>query len=133
MKMPRQFCFRHLLLAVFSALALAGSTGCIMVAAGAGAGAVAYVRGDLETVVSADYEKVVAAAREAVEQLEFNKVSDNKDALKAVLVARTALDKKVEITLQSGGKKITNVKIRVGLIGDQQLSIAILDKIKANL
>jgi Protein of unknown function (DUF3568) len=84
-------------------------------------------------VVPADYEKVVAAAREAVEQLEFARVSDNKDALKAVIVARTALDKKVEITLQSGGKKVTNVKIRVGVFGDEQLSIAILDKIKSNL
>ena len=74
-----------------------------------------------------------AAAREAIEQLEFAKMSDNKDALKAVLVSRTAQDKKVEITLQNNGKKITNVKIRVGVFGDEQLSISILDKIKSNL
>lgn len=124
---------RSLLLAVCAAAALAGSTGCVVVAAGAGAGAVAYVRGDLDSTVNADYEKVVAAAREAVGALEFAKVSDHKDALKAVLVSRTAQDKKVEITLQNTGKKITSVKIRVGLFGDEQLSIAILDKIKSNL
>jgi hypothetical protein len=129
-KLPQ---FRKLLLIALAAIVLAGSSGCVVVAAGVGAGAVAYARGDLETVVTADYEKVVKAAREAVEQLEFTRVSDHKDALKAELVSRTALDKKVVITLQSGGKKITNVKIRVGLIGDEQLSIAILDKIKSNL
>jgi len=124
---------RSFLLVACAAAALAGTTGCVVVAAGAGAGAVAYVRGDLDTTVNADYEKVVAAAREAVGKLEFAKVSDNKDALKAVLVSRTAQDKKVEITLQNTGKKITNVKIRVGVFGDEQLSIAILDKIKSNL
>jgi hypothetical protein len=133
MKPKRPDFLRSLLLAVCAAAALAGSTGCVVVAAGAGAGAVAYVRGDLDTTVNADYEKVVSAAREAVSELEFAKVSDNKDALKAVLVSRTAQDKKVEITLQNTGKKITNVKIRVGVFGDEQLSISILDKIKSNL
>lgn len=124
---------RSLVLAVCAAATLLGTTGCVVVAAGAGAGAVAYVRGDLDTTLNADYEKVVAATREAIEQLEFAKMSDNKDALKAVLVSRTAQDKKVEITLQSAGKKITNVKIRVGIFGDEQLSLSILDKIKSNL
>ena len=133
MKNTRLNTLRNLLLGSLAAATVVFSTGCVVVAAGAGAGAVAYVRGDLDSTVNADYEKVVVAAREAVEELEFAKVSDNKDALKAVLVSRTAQDKKVEITLQSAGKKITNVKIRVGVFGDEQLSIAILDKIKSNL
>jgi hypothetical protein len=130
---PKRSNFLRPLLLAACAAALIGTTGCVVVAAGAGAGAVAYVRGDLDTTLNADYEKVVAATREAIEQLEFAKMSDNKDALKAVLVSRTAQDKKVEITLQNTGKKITNVKIRVGVFGDEQLSLSILDKIKSNL
>lgn len=133
MKHTRLPSLRNLLLGALAASSLVFTTGCVVVAAGAGAGAVAYVRGDLDSTVNADYEKVVVAARKAVEELEFAKVSDNKDALKAVLVSRTAQDKKVEITLQHAGKKVTNVKIRVGVFGDEQLSIAILDKIKSHL
>ena len=115
-------------------LALTGLLhGCLVAAAGAGAGAVAYIRGDLEATLPKDYNKVVAATKESIGQLEFAKVSENKDALKAVLISRTALDKKVEITLTNSGKKQTSVKIRVGIFGDEQLSLAILDKIKSDL
>ena len=115
-------------------LLLPGLTGCIVVAAGAaGAGVVAYVRGELDTTIAEDYNSVVNATRAAIKDLEFAKVTDNKDALKAVLVARTALDKKIEINLSNSGKNLTNIKIRVGLIGDEALSHAILEKIKAGL
>jgi hypothetical protein len=127
-------CLSHrLLVIVLLGLSLAGLSGCLAVAAGAGASAVAYARGDLETTLHTDYTKVVDSARNAIGELEFAKVSENKDALKAVLVARTALDKKVEITIANSGKKLTNIKIRVGLFGDEALSMAILDKIKSDL
>ena len=124
---------RRLFAALLAAVALTVLPGCIAVAAGAGAGVVAYVRGDLETTVPTEYTKVVDSARRALMDLEFTKVSDNKDALKAVLIARTALDKKVEVTLTNSGKKLTSIKIRVGVFGDEQLSLAILDKIKSGL
>lgn len=124
---------RRLLVAVLLGLSLAGLSGCLAVAAGAGASVVAYARGDLETTLHTDYTKVVDSARNAIGELEFAKVSENKDALKAVLVARTALDKKVEITIANSGKKLTSIKIRVGLFGDEALSMAILDKIKSDL
>ena len=124
---------RRLFVAALLGLSLGGLSGCIVAAAGAGAGAVAYVRGDLETTLTYDYSKVVESTRQAIGELEFAKVSDNKDALKAVLIARTAQDKKVEITITNTGKKLTNIKIRVGLFGDEQLSMSILDKIKSGL
>ena len=127
------FSLRRLFAAVLLAVSLASLSGCILAAAGAGAGAVAYARGDLDTNLNYDYNKVVDSARNTIKDLEFAKVSENKDALKAILVARTALDKKVEITITNSGKKLTNIKIRVGLFGDEALSMSILDKIKAGL
>ena len=124
---------RQLFVAALLGFSLAGLSGCIVAAAGAGAGAVAYVRGELEANLNIDYSRVVDSARTSIKELEFAKVSENKDALKAVLVARTAMDKKVEITIAYSGKKLTNIKIRVGLFGDEQLSMSILDKIKAGL
>jgi len=114
-------------------LAIPGLTGCIAVAAGAGAGAVAYVTGELESNLPNDYSRVVDATRQAIGDLEFVKVSENKDGNAAKFVARTALDKKIVINLVNTGKKLTNIKIRVDLLGDQQLSMAVLDKIKAGL
>ena len=124
---------RRLLAVVLLGVALATLSGCIAMAAGAGATAVAYVRGDLETNLNYDYGKVVESARTAIKELEFARVSENKDALKAVLVARTAMDKKVEITITNSGKKLTNIKIRVGLFGDEALSMSILDKVKSGI
>jgi hypothetical protein len=119
--------------AAWLGLVLAALAGCVLAAAGAGVGAVAYARGELEASLAGDYDTVVEAARGAVADLEFARISETKDALKAVLVSRTAMDKKVEIALANSGKKLTSIKIRVGILGDEQLSLAILDKIKARL
>ena len=108
-------------------------TGCVVAAAGVAAGAVAYVRGGLETSLAHNYGKVVEATRAALKELEFAKISENKDALEAVLVYRTALDKKVKIKLSKTTDNSTRVQIRVDILGDEPLSLAILDKIKANL
>ena len=123
----------RLLAAVLLAISLAGLSGCILAAAGAGAGAVAYAGRELEATLPSDYNKVVRATQNAIQRLEFTKVSEQRDALKAVLVSRTGLDKKVEITITNIGNKTTRVSIVVGLIGDKELSVAILDKIKAGL
>ena len=87
---------RRLLAALLLSVSLAALSGCIAVAAGAGASAVAYVRGAMETNLNYDYNKVVDASRNAIKDLEFARVSENKDALKAVLVARTPLDQSYE-------------------------------------
>lgn len=109
------------------------TSGCLAVAAGAGAGAVAYVRGQLETTVSDDYESVVSATNRAIQQLGFAKVSERKDALVDVFVVRNATDKKIEIRLDNVARELTRVRIRVGIFGDEALSLAVLDKIKSNL
>ncbi|MCW5548990.1 MAG: DUF3568 family protein [Opitutaceae bacterium] len=113
---------------------LALHTGCVVVAAGAaGAGAVAYIRGELETTLEGKLDNVHKAANRAVGQLEFAKISDRKDAFSANLVARTAQDKKVDIVLTKTGDNLTKVQIRVGVFGDEELSRALLEKIKAAL
>jgi len=118
------------------ALALLASTsGCLAVAAGAGAGAaVAYVRGQLEANLGADFDVTATATNRAIQQLGFAKVSESKDALTDIFVVRTASDKRIDIKLENLAHGLTKVKIRVGhFFGDEALSISILDKIKANL
>lgn len=125
--------YRSHIVAVLMIGSLAILPGCVVMAVGAGAGAVAYVRGELNATLDKDYNQVVKATAQALKELEFAKVSENKDALQALFVARTALDKKVEIKLGNPGNKLTTIKIRVGIIGDEALSQAILAKIRTAL
>lgn len=113
---------------------LAVTSGCVAVAAGAGAGAaVAYVRGDLDATVNGGFERALRAANEAVDDLKFAKVSEKKDALQAILIVRNAADKRIEIRVEQAGETLAKVKIRVGVFGDEALSLVILERIKAKL
>lgn len=125
--------FSNLLLAtVLSAMAFFYN-GCVVVAAGAaGAGAVAYIRGELQATPAQTLETTERATNQALTQLELIKISEKKDAFVALFVARTADDKKVEIKLTKLSPDTTKVQIRVGLFGDEARSLAILEKIKAN-
>jgi hypothetical protein len=117
-----------------AALVLASLTGCVAVVAGAaGAGAVAYVRGELESMLSAGYDNSADAANRAVQQLQFAKISERKDALTDIITVRTAGDRKVVIKIIKVADLNSKVKIRVGWFGDEALSLTILEKIRANL
>jgi len=129
-------CFRVISAALLSAAALAlfsGLAGCGLVAAGTSASAVAYIEGTLETNLGTDYEKVVRATEAALKDLEFTPVSEKKDGLRAQFIARTALDKKVQIDLTKGGDQVTRIEIHIGFLGDHELSAAVLEKIKRRL
>jgi hypothetical protein len=106
------------------------SSGCFVLAAGAaGAGTVAYIRGELDATLNEHYDKVIDASNAALHKLEFAKVNEVKDAFTDVITARTAQDKKVEITITKQAEKITKVSIRIGVFGDEEKSRAILEKI----
>lgn len=124
----------RLLAALLCVIPVAWTTGCIAVAAGAaGAGAVAWVRGELDASLSNRLDAVDSATNRALEQLQLIKVSESKTSIDAEIVARTGQDKKIEIRLNRTGDTITRVRIRVGAFGDETLSRTILDKIKSNL
>jgi len=125
---------RRLLVALLLGVSVAGLTGCVaVVAAGAAGTGVAWYSGRLEANLDQNIEVVFAASQKALTQLEFANISNKKSSVDAQLVSRTALDKKVEITLQKVTDRSTKVMIRVGVFGDETLSMSILDKIKAAL
>lgn len=116
---------------------LALTTGCILVAAGAGAaagvGTFAYVRGELKSTLDASLDRTWRATQTAMKDLKFAVTKEQKDALQAELTGRTAADKKVLVKLVKLTNNATEVRIRVGTFGDESLSKLILEKIKANL
>jgi hypothetical protein len=117
-----------------AAAALSLASGCFVIAAGAaGAGTAAYVRGELDATVGGDLGRAADASDRALEQVQFVKVSEKRDAFSVVIVARTAEDKKVEIRLAREGDKLTKVRIRIGLFGDEERSRAVLERLQAGI
>jgi len=107
--------------------------GCVAAAIGAGAGTVAYIRGDLETIEPASLSKVYIASGKAVQKLELNVISRQKDELSATIEVRDAQDKKITIKLKATAENATKISIRIGLFGDEAKSRMIYNKIKENL
>jgi hypothetical protein len=124
----------HIVLAVLLSSMTICVSGCLLVAVGAGAaGTVAYVKGELETTLSASMDNSYNATLRALEQLQLSTIQKTKDALSAEVVARTSEDKKVTITLTRVDDKSTKLTIRVGIFGDQDQSTTIYEHIKKNL
>jgi hypothetical protein len=121
----------------FSATLLVGVAvlvqGCIVAAVGAGAGTVAYLRGDLEVVEAADLNTMYAAVKKAAEQLELVVTRDTKDAMSAVIITRDAEDKKITIKLKATTENTTKISVRVGTFGSETKSRRIYEQIKENL
>jgi len=107
--------------------------GCVVAAVGAGAGTIAYIKGDLEAVESKIIDVVYEATEKAVEQLGLNVSKKTKDALSATIVARDAQDKKVTIKLKATTENTTKISIRVGIFGSETKSRLIYEQIRDNL
>ena len=112
------------------------STGCLAVAAGAGAaGTVAYMRGDLEVEEPYPIDAVYTASRETMEQLKLSVLEGKtqQDALSAVIVARDAEDKRIMIRLKAATEETTKISIRIGTFGDQTKAHRIYNRMRENL
>ena len=115
-------------------VALATSGGCFLLAAGAATGAgVAYAKGDIERIVNAPSDRVVAAAERALADLGFHGVhTEDKDDGRRV-AARTSNDKEIHVFVAPRGDNVTKIWVRIGTFGEESLSESIYERIKANL
>lgn len=128
---------KNILLVIVAALSLAVLNGCAVLvvggAAAAGAGTVVYLDGELKDTQSYSLEAVYSASLAGLKDMQFSVVNSSKDTINAKILARTATDTKVQITLTKQSPTLTEIRIRVGTFGDEQMSRQILDKIKAHL
>ena len=86
--------------------------------------------GTVSGVVTAEPERVTAAARQTVEDLKFNSIFSEVSVVDGVVTARTARDNKVDIDIKKEGEGVSRVHIRIGEWGDESLSMQILDSIR---
>lgn len=122
---------------IAAAVLLLLSTGCVAMLIGggaaAGAGAVAYAKGDLTTIEEASLDRVWSASQRAMEDLHYTVTAREKTGLKASLDAKAADDQKVQLRLAKKTESVTELSIRVGVFGDETASRLILKKIRARL
>ena len=129
---------KELMLVLLLAVSPLILTGCLAAAAvggaaAAGAGTVAYIKGELKATEEASLDKTWEATVGAIDELQFLVINKLKDAVSAELEAKTADNKTVKIELKRVAGNLTDISIRIGTFGDETLSRYILSKIEARL
>lgn len=118
-------CFPLVLLLSGCALFLIGA------GVAAGVGGVVYVKGELVVSEAVTMDTAWAATEKTLKDLKFNVVKADRTGTASLMEARGAGDKKVMIKLKKTADKVTEFRIRVGLVGDETESRQIHEKIKA--
>jgi hypothetical protein len=116
----------------FALGALTNLSSCVVGDTGAGAGT-AYSFGHLEGTLPGSPQKVVQASESVLKEQDIPIVSSGATGLDGKVVAKTALDKQIEITVKRHDETSSKISIRVGNFGDLELSRSLYEKIKAKL
>ena len=114
---------------ILSSFVIITQSGCILVGLAAGAGYVAYDKGDLEVTEPIAYNDVFDAADLTVEDMGMALVKREKKPLDGFIQAKSHYGK-VTYKLESRGQHLTSISIRVGNFGDQAAQRHIYAKLK---
>ncbi|MGI6455949.1 MAG: DUF3568 family protein [bacterium] len=102
----------------------------LVVGAAAGAGVVAYNMGELKTTDEVSLDRAWIASQAAVDAMGFHVTNREHDAVDGVLEATGANDKDISIRLHSISPNLTEIRIRVDVFGNEDLSRRILSEIR---
>ena len=92
-----------------------------------------YADGRVKCAEPVSVDRARAATLAALKELQFGLVGDVTYATKQIITARTSTDKKVTVVLIKESDSLTQIRVRVGLLGDEVLSLRVLEKIKSHL
>jgi len=106
---------------------LHGCTTAVMlgVGAGAGLGTYSYIKGELKVDYPYPYERTWNAALTALERLEIEVDSRERDSLGGKITGKKGDGKLVVVKIKDKSMGITGVGVRVGVFGDQEASRSI--------
>ena len=113
--------------------ALASGCAAALVGGAAGAGAVMYSKGELKSTENASMNEVWAAARETVNSMDLEVVTEDMGGTKANLLAKEPNGDNVRIELEQKPNDLTEMKIRVGAFGDEDRARVIQQEIRQRL
>jgi hypothetical protein len=91
--------------------------------------------GNYDSIVSASPADVIAAARAAVPDLHLILISEHKQAgdATAIVIARSAEDEKVTVTVMPQAADSTRFTVTTGVFGNSALRQQVMDAIKLHL
>ncbi len=115
-------------------VSLLSGCGVFLVGAGvaAGVGVGAYIEGELKTTDAVSFDTAWNAALAGVTKMEFTITDQTHDALAGKIVARGAQDRRAEVNVKRVTDATTEIRIRVGTLGDEAASRQLLDKIRSS-
>lgn len=125
---------KNIFVAVLAVVLLTTHQGCIFLVVGAAAGAAAYsADGILRTNEGKSMPDVWQATLEAVQDdLKYPVTQANESPSECVLHTVGPSGKKVKIWLVPFSANVTDLRIQVGLLGNEPISRSILREIRAN-
>jgi ribosomal protein L9 len=94
------------------------------------------VTNDMGTFVAkikGEPDKVTAAAKAALEDLQFKFVMATNSKVDGYLTAKTAQNEDVVVKINSAGVDVSKVEVKVGAFGDEGISLRIISGIQSKL
>jgi len=111
------------------------STGCgaLLLIGGGGASAIAFATGELTSTEPVSLDELDQACALAIESLGYDKVEVVKEPGKVRWQATTTGGDPVDIHLKSKGPEKTELRIRIGVFGDEARSRLVREQIQQSL
>ncbi|MCI4624781.1 MAG: DUF3568 domain-containing protein [Candidatus Magnetoovum sp. WYHC-5] len=107
--------------------------GCVRNVKTAGEGTYSFVDGTLRYNIEASVAQTYNAALKALKQLELPVFEKNSDALVAYVKSTFVDGKDIKINIQYLTKEITVLSIHIGIFGDENRSMRVLEQIELNI
>jgi len=118
---------------IFPVLLLISLAGCapaaFLAGAAAGVGGYKYYQGALTVIYRAPYEKTWNASLKAMEEMGFTIENESRELSKGKIGAKLADNRPVTVSLEYISSSETEAVIRVGVLGDEEASNVIKNKI----
>ena len=108
-------------------------TACEGMRAKPGVDGTAYSLGHLDVMVNADPKRVVEVAEAVLQELDILVESSAASGIDGQVVGKTALGKRIEITVERQDAETSKYSIVVGSFGDEKISRQIHEKMKARI
>jgi hypothetical protein len=121
--------FRTMTLVVaFFVLVAASGCGAIVVAGATGV-AVAYYMGEGRKAYDADVNHATDAVRQVIKDMNLVLIREKEDGGGREIVTRTTADEQITFTMKTLTPKTTELRVRVGYLGNQARTNTIFDSV----
>ncbi len=114
-------------------MAFGSGCGALLLVGGAGTSAIAFATGELRSTEEVPFAELDRACQEAIQILGYDRVEVTRTPDRIRWQARTASGDPVDIRIISKGPDETELRIRIGVFGDETRSRLVLEQIHQSL